>query len=161
MQTGSRVVWRIATDTPDYTADDLTGSGAKITGGRWNRPGNALLYCAENIALACLETFVHVKSAGLPLNRYLVRIEIPDPVWKAAVQVTAENATTGWDAIPTGKISLDAGDAWVSQGISAVLLVPSVIIPEERNILINPLHADAKSITASKVRKWLYDPRMG
>ncbi|MQR01457.1 RES family NAD+ phosphorylase [Glaciimonas soli] len=161
MPTASQVVWRIATDTPDYTADDLTGAGAKITGGRWNRPGNALLYCAENIALACLETFVHVKSAGLPLNRYLVRIEIPDPVWKAAIQVTAENAAIGWDAIPTGKISLDAGDAWVNKGISALLLVPSVIIPEERNILINPLHPDAKSITASKVRKWLYDPRMG
>ncbi|SDX86912.1 RES domain-containing protein [Collimonas sp. OK242] len=157
----SKVVWRIAADTPDYTADDLTGAGAKVTGGRWNRPGTALLYCAENIALACLETFVHVKSAGLPLNRYLVRIEIPDAAWKAAVQVTATSAPVGWDALPTGKVSLDAGDAWAASGVSALLLVPSVIVPEEQNVLINPLHADAKGITASKLRKWLYDPRMG
>ncbi|MDP5009589.1 MAG: RES family NAD+ phosphorylase [Glaciimonas sp.] len=155
------VVWRIATDTPDYTADDLTGAGAKITGGRWNRPGTALLYCAENIALACLETFVHVKSAGLPLNRYLVRLTIPDAIWAAATHMTATSAPIGWDAIPTGKVSLDSGDAWAATGASALLFIPSVIIPEERNILINPLHADAKNITATKIRKWLYDPRMG
>lgn len=157
----SRVVWRIAADIPGYTADDLTGAGTKLTGGRWNRPGIALLYCAENIALACLETFVHVKSAGLPLNRYLVRIEIPDAAWKAAVPMTAATAPVGWDALPTGKVSLDAGDAWAATGASAVLLVPSVIVPEEQNVLINPLHADTKGITASKIRKWLYDPRMG
>lgn len=154
-------MWRIAIDTPDYTADDLTGAGAKVTGGRWNRPGTALLYCAENIALACLETFVHVKSAGLPLNRYLVRIEIPDAIWSAAAKVAVTTAPIGWDALPTGKVSLDAGDAWVASGVSALLLVPSVIVPEEQNVLINPLHADTKDITVTKLRKWLYDPRMG
>ena len=157
----SRLVWRIATDTPNYTADDLAGTGAKVTGGRWNRPGIALLYCAENIALASLETFVHLNSSALPLNRYLVRIEIPDATWNASVVLTAATAPVGWDAIPTGKVSLDAGDAWVASGASALLLVPSVIVPEEKNILINPLHADAKTITASKIRKWNYDSRMG
>ena len=157
----SRLVWRIATDTPNYTADDLAGTGAKVTGGRWNRPGIALLYCAENIALASLETFVHLNSSALPLNRYLVRIEIPDATRNASVVLTAATAPVGWDAIPTGKVSLDAGDAWVASGASALLLVPSVIVPEEKNILINPLHADAKTITASKIRKWNYDSRMG
>ena len=157
----SRDVWRIATDTPNYTADDLGGAGAKVTGGRWNRPGTALLYCAENIALASLETFVHLNASGLPLNRYLVRIEIPDATWNAAVVLTAATAPVGWDAIPTGKVSLDAGDAWAASGVSALLRVPSVIVPEEQNILINPLHADAKTITASKIRKWNYDARRG
>jgi RES domain-containing protein len=157
----SRVVWRIVADTPDYTADGLTGAGAKATGGRWNRRGVALLYCAENIALACMETFVHVKSASLPLNRYLVRIEIPDVAWKAAINMSETKAPVGWDALPTGKVSLDAGDTWAGSGASALLLVPSVIVPEEKNILINPLHKDARGITATKVRKWLYDPRLG
>jgi RES domain-containing protein len=156
----SRVVWRIATDTPSYTAIDLTGTGAKVSGGRWNRPGTALLYCAENIALACLETFVHLNTGGLPLNRYLVRIEIPDVTWEAASRLTALTAAIGWDAIPTGMVSLDAGDAWAARGSSALLVVPSVIVPEELNILINPLHPDAKAITATKVRKWNYDPRL-
>lgn len=157
----NRVVWRIAADTPTYTADDLAGTGAKVTGGRWNRPGTALVYCAENIALASLETFIHLNASGLPLNRYLVRIEILEATWNAAVVMTAANAPVGWDAIPTGKISLDAGDAWAASGASALLLVPSVIVAEEHNILINPLHAEAKTITASKIRKWHYDARMG
>ena len=58
-------VWRIATDTPGYTADDLTGAGAKSSGGRWNRPGNAMIYCASNISLAVLETFVRLYDDGL------------------------------------------------------------------------------------------------
>ena len=57
-------------------------------------------------------------------------------------------------------MSLDFGDAWAASGVSALLLVPSVIVPEEHNILINPLHADAKMITTSKIRKWHYGARM-
>ncbi len=87
--------WRIATDTPNYTADDLAGTSAKVTCGRWNRPGTALLYCAENIALASLETFVHVNASALPLNRYLVRIEILDALWNAAVVLSAASRSDG------------------------------------------------------------------
>ena len=151
-------VWRIATDAPGYTADDLSGTGAKLSGGRWNRPGNAMLYCASNISLAALETFVHLKAGGLPLNRYLVELTIPDAVWKRATSLMP--AAVGWDAIPTGKVSLDAGDKWLKANISALLIVPSVIVGEERNVLINPLHPDAKQIAAHKVRKWTYDPRL-
>ena len=69
------VLWRIAVDAPDYTADDTTGAGAKATGGRWNRKGRAVLYTSRHMSLACLETVVHLKTGSLPLNRYLVRIE--------------------------------------------------------------------------------------
>jgi RES domain-containing protein len=157
----SRFAWRIATDTPDYTADDLTGTGAKLSGGRWNRAGTAMVYCSANIALACLETFVHLKSlGGLPLNRYLVRIEIPDSVWDKGVKLTAETAPVGWDAEPTGKVSLDEGDKWAGANRSAIMMVPSVIVPDEHNVLLNPLHPDARKITAQKIRKWVYDSRM-
>jgi RES domain-containing protein len=150
--------WRIATDAPGYTADDLTGTGAKLSGGRWNRPGNAMLYCASNISLAVLETFVHLKAGGLPLNRYLVELTIPDPVWRRATALTPP--AVGWDAIPTGKTSLDEGDRWLKANLSAVLIVPSVIVSEEANVLINPLHPDTRQITARKVRKWVYEPRL-
>jgi RES domain-containing protein len=150
--------WRIATDAPGYTADDLTGMGAKLSGGRWNRPGNAMLYCASNISLAVLETFVHLKAGGLPLNRYLVELMIPEAVWKRATSLTPP--PVGWDAIPAGKTSLDEGDKWLRANHSAVLLIPSVIVGEELNVLINPLHPDAQHIKARKVRKWVYDPRL-
>lgn len=154
-------VWRIATDTPDYEADDMTGAGAWTTGGRWNRAGTHIVYASENIALACLETFVHLAANPLPFNRYLVRLDIPDAVWAAAEVVTADTAPVGWDALPAGRASIRFGTEWASQARSACLKVPSLISPEEQNVLINPQHPDAAEITAIKLRKWLYDPRMG
>ncbi|CAN0621040.1 Prs ADP-ribosylating toxin [Burkholderia multivorans] len=153
-------LWRIATDTPAYTADDLTGEGAKRTGGRWNRPGRAVLYTASNIALACLETVVHLSGGDLPLNRYLVRIDVPDEVWAKARVLDAVSAPVGWDALPAGKVSLDLGDAWLSEGAAALLCVPSVIIPEEANVLVNPAHPDMRGITVTKLRRWNYDARV-
>lgn len=154
-------LWRIATDTPDYTADDLSGEGAKRSGGRWNRPGMPVLYTASNIALACLETIVHLSGGDLPLNRYLVRIDVPDDVWQGARVLSSETAPVGWDAIPAGKVSLDSGDQWLADSAAPALLsVPSVIVPEESNVLINPAHPDTRLITATKLRRWSYDARV-
>ena len=153
-------VWRIATDTPDFVADDLTGAGARLTGGRWNRPGQPVLYCAVSPALACLETLVHLGTGSLPMNRYLVAIDIPDAVWAARAVETPASLPVGWDAVPTGKVSLDFGDAWLSARRGAVLALPSAIVPEDEIILINPQHPDAVALTATKLRKWLYDPRL-
>lgn len=153
-------VWRIATDTPDYTADDLTGAGAKITGGRWNRRGRPVLYCASSTALACLETMVHLGTSGLPLNRYLVAVEIPDRVWVTREAHSPSALCVGWDATPPGKVSLDFGDDWLKTLRSAVIEIPSAIAPEDSVVLINPQHPDAAIITAVKVRRWLYDPRL-
>jgi len=154
-------LWRIATDTPDYTADDQSGEGAKRSGGRWNRIGLPMLYTASSVALACLETIVHLSGGDLPLNRYLVRLDVPDDVWHSARSLTANTAPVGWDAIPAGKVSLDVGDHWLSDPRSPALLsVPSVIVPEEANVLINPAHLDAQRIVVTKVRKWTYDVRV-
>ena len=153
-------VWRIATDTPDFVADDLTGTGARLTGGRWNRPGQPVLYCAASPALACLETLVHLGTGSLPVNRYLVAIDIPDAVWAMRAVEMPASLPVGWDAVPTGKVSLDFGDAWLSARRDAVLVLPSVIVPEDEIILINPQHPDAVALTATKLRKWLYDPRL-
>jgi RES domain-containing protein len=156
----SHTVWRIATDTPTYTADDLTGEGAKRTGGRWNAKGTPAVYTSETRALACLETVVHLGQSGLPFNRYLVEVTIPTDIWKAAQRVTVAGLPIGWDAEPPGMVSLNRGTNWLKSASSVVLVVPSIIVPEERNILINPLHPDSSRITAVKVRKWLYDPRL-
>jgi len=156
----SRTVWRIATDTPDYIADDLSGAGAKATGGRWNVAGLSIVYTSETRALACLETIVHLNAGGLPLNRYLVEVTIPDDVWANARAETPGSLPVGWDAEPTGQVSIRLGTIWARSGSSALLVVPSVIVQEEFNVLINPAHADCARITAIKRRKWLYDPRL-
>jgi RES domain-containing protein len=156
----SRTVWRIAADAPGYEADDLSGEGARRSGGRWNGKGVPVLYAAETRALACLETVVHLNAGGLPFNRYLVAVTIPDGVWAAAEQANATTLPVGWDAEPAGRVSISFGTGWLRSGRSALLVVPSVIIPEESNVLINPQHPDSSAITAAKVRKWLYDPRL-
>lgn len=153
-------LWRIAVDAREYEAHDLSGKGAERTGGRWNRPGRPVVYAASSIALACLETVVHLGAETLPLNRTLVRIDVPDEVWARRTIRGAEELPIGWNAIPESKVSLDIGDEWLRKAEGALLLVPSAIVPEELNALINPLHADARRIVATKVRRWHYDGRL-
>lgn len=153
-------LWRIATDAREYEAHDLSGKGAEKTGGRWNRPGRAVVYTATTVSLACLETVVHLNADDLPLNRFLVRIEVPDDVWGAQQTLAVAGLPVGWSAIPEGKVSLDIGDRWLRGSASALLAVPSVIVPEEFNVLINPAHPQAARIAATKVRPWFYDSRL-
>jgi RES domain-containing protein len=154
-------IWRIAADTREYTADDLSGKGAEKTGGRWNQEGSPVVYCASSVALACLETVVHLDLAGLPLNRFLVAIDVPDRIWAAREEWPAEALSVGWSAIPEGKVSVEAGERWLAGLASALLLVPSVIVPEEFNVLVNPRHPAARGITAAKRRPWFFDQRLG
>lgn len=153
-------VWRIAQDTKDYEAHDLSGKGAEITGGRWNHKGTPLVYTSENRALAGLETIMHLNSAGLPFNRYLVEVLIPDDAWQAATVLTTSSAPVGWDAEPAGKTAADFAHRWVQDRSTLLLIVPSVVVPDETNILINPVHPEMGKVTARKVRRWLYDPRL-
>jgi RES domain-containing protein len=154
------VVWRIAADTPEYDAADLTGLGARLSVGRWNRRGTPLVYASSSRALTCLETVVHLGGgAPLPLNRYLVQIQVPDDLWAARVAFE-EAGHVGWDALPAGRVSIDWGTRWV-HGLESLLAdVPSVVVPEERNVLINPLHSDLRRLAARKVRRWTYDGRL-
>jgi RES domain-containing protein len=151
-----RAVWRIATDTPTYEADDLSGTGAKITGGRWNEKDVPSVYTSENRALACLETMAHLNAGGLPLNRYLVEITIPAHVWDAREEQDAAALPVGWDARPPGRTSIQFGTAWLRSRRTPLLVVPSVVMPEERNVLINPLHPASAAVSARKARLWTY-----
>jgi len=152
--------WRIAADAPEYSADSLSGKGAELTGARWNRPGTPLLYCAPSRALACLETLVHLTGeVRLPLNRYLVELQIPPRLWQHRTLFN-EALNVGWDAEPAGLVSLDWGTRWARSGASLLAEVPSVIVPEERNLLLNPAHRDIKLVASRKIRRWHYDFRL-
>jgi RES domain-containing protein len=150
-------VWRIAVAAPSFKADDLRGIGAMRSGGRWNSMGTPLVYCASSIALAMLETLAHIRQNPLPLNRFLVRVELSDAVWASRVVLAPLPAR--WDALPFEQASQLAGDKWVANQTSAVMAAPSVIVPDEINILLNPAHVDIKQIAATIVKPWRYDSR--
>lgn len=154
-------LWRIASDTPDWTADDMAGKGAATTGGRWNANGEHVTYTSTSISLAAWETRAHLGRLGtkLPFNRILVRIDVPDDVWAARENV-APPLPVGWDVVPEGRVSRAIGSAWLARGSSALLCVPSVIVNEEVNVLVNPAHADASRLVVHRVRRFFYDHRV-
>jgi RES domain-containing protein len=150
-------VWRIAAETRHCRAEDLSGAGAAKHPGRWNKDGEAVVYAAESVALAVLETAAHVDPAGLPLNRFLVAIEIPDDVWLKRQSRSVAQLPPTWLAIPAGQASIDVGSAWLASVSAAILQIPSVIAPEENLVLLNPKHPDVVRIQASVVRPFEYD----
>ncbi len=138
------VLWRIAKHTLLYTATDLSGGGAKITGGRWNSKGIAVTYAASSIALATLETLAHLGDNIAIRNTFLVKIEVPAALWRQRECVTASQLDPTWAAEPPGCTSVHHGDKWLNPGLCPLLLVPSVIVPEEYNVLINPAYTAGK-----------------
>lgn len=161
-----KVVYRIASETPEFTADDLSGGGAAKTGGRWNAVGSPVVYCAASRALAYLETLAHLipgLAPGVkpPGNRRLIEVRMPTDVWDRRHHARNDSKfPSGWDVHPPGKGSVDYGTAWLAARISAILVVPSVVVPDEDNILINPLHLDAGLIKAKNAGQWQFDQRL-
>jgi len=150
-------VWRIATETRQYAANDLSGAGAAKNPGRWNDVNEPIVYCATSIALAVLETAAHIDIAGFPLNRFVVEIDVPDPVWGAKMQTGAAALPGAWNAIPAGRASVQVGSQWLASNGSAIHLVPSVIVEEEWCALLNPGHPDSAKIRARSLRRFEYD----
>lgn len=151
------ILWRIAADTRRYAADDLSGGGAAAYPGRWNDEQQPVLYTAPTIAIAVLETAAHLDDHGLPLNRYLVRIEVPDDVWARRETLDVAALPLTWASIPAGRASVKIGAEWLASMRSAVLLVPSVIVPEESATLVNTRHPDAQGLRAKIVRRFEYN----
>lgn len=151
------ILWRIATETRKYSALDLSGAGAAISPGRWNSDTQPVLYTAQSVSLAVLETAAHVNGGGLPLNRFLIRIEVHDDVWRHREEIDVAALSPTWCAIPAGQGSVNVGSQWLASRRSPILLAPSVIVPEERVALINPLHPMIKGLSASIERAFEYD----
>jgi RES domain-containing protein len=151
------ILWRIAADTRSHRADDLTGAGAARSPGRWNEEGQPVLYTAPTIALAVLETAAHIDDGGLPLDRYLVEITVPEATWSARETLDVSQLDVTWAAIPAGRGSVKPGSDWIRGSTSALLAVPSVIVPEEQAVIINTRHPDATGLTARVVRLFEYN----
>lgn len=156
------IVHRVAATTPDYRAEDISGKGAAVTGGRWNRPGIPMLYCASHLSLAILETLVHVGTGKPPpRNRYRIEVDIPDAYWGARRIARTDPAfPANWDAQPVGAGSMDYGTHWLAARSELVLVVPSVAVPTEDNVLLNPAHPDYHGVRGRSLGRIDFDHRL-
>ncbi len=136
--------------------NDLSGTGAKLFGGRWNSTGLNALYTTEHISLAVLEILVHIKAYRQPLDYHLITIEVPS----TANVITIEHAKLkrNWrDDITYGQF---IGDEFLNANQSLVLKVPSVIVEQESNFLINPAHPDAGKLKIRSSKIFMFDKRL-
>jgi RES domain-containing protein len=143
-----------------YLATTLEGIGAALTEGyRWNSLNTYLVYTAESRALATLEASVHLDlSEDLPVDRFYVEIDVPDDV--SILELRVEDLPDHWDAKPPIMETQFIGDDFVMQKNAAVLKVPSCIVQDEFNYLINPNHPDAEKITVASVTPFRFDSRL-
>lgn len=147
-------VFRIAKKT--YIRD-LTGIGAKRYGGRWNPKGTAILYTSEHRSLATLEMLVNNSMLTIPRDLALLTLKIPASI--NPHQIGLDDLPSNWRNSPAPLLLSETGAKWVASDKSVILKVPSAIIPEEQNILINPLHPDFKKISIENVSDFTLDSR--
>ncbi|WP_114936564.1 RES family NAD+ phosphorylase [Mucilaginibacter endophyticus] len=138
-------------------AADLSGTGARLYGGRWNSEGKPMLYLASSRSLAVLEVLVHLDPLTIPGNYCLTEIEVPDV---EIVTVEIEQLPTDWRDISGPVVLRQLGDAFLKKQKYLLMKVPSSIVPAEYNYLLNPLHPDALTVKLLKREPFSFDRRL-
>ena len=152
---------------PRWVDTAFSGEGARKYGGRWNSPGLPMVYLGGSRAITALEMLVHLTS---PMSRSklftLMEVKIPKELIS---DYPADILPDGWRDHPPGPLTMEIGDDWLKAGGAngtsggtgqLALRVPSVIIPEETNILLNPLHPKFSKIEVSTPQNFSFDPRL-
>jgi RES domain-containing protein len=138
-----------------YASDPLSGRGAAIAGNRWNSPGTRVAYAATSRALAALEMLVHVTRETVPSDLVFVPIDLPDRLAREATGIPGD-----WADLPYGPNARRYGDRWAAERRSLALLVPSVVVPAERNVLINPQHRAFERVRVGPAEPFAFDERL-
>jgi RES domain-containing protein len=150
-----RTVYRIALAK---NVRDLSGKGARLTGGRWNTRDMPVIYTSESRSLAAMEFLVHVSLADIPPELKIVSIGIPDS--NVPKQIEPPDLPENWRKNPAPFLLADIGAKWVLSMESLLLRVPSAVMLHEYNILINPLHHDMKVVRIIEEEAFIYDERL-
>lgn len=129
---------------------ELDGEGARRSGGRWNSPGTSVVYASGSRALAALEYLVHIDVDEVPDDLVLMSVEVPG-------ELSVENVANDVAISAKGRAM---GDTWARDARTVMLCVPSRLIPEEWNYLINPGHASASEVRIVHVRPFVFDERL-
>ncbi|NCI45966.1 RES family NAD+ phosphorylase [Sediminibacterium soli] len=147
------IIYRFA--HPKY-ALDISGTGARIRGGRWNPPGVAVTYASEHISLALLEILVNTATLEELNLIQLVEIQLPDTI--SQHEVTLSALKKGWQH--DFEYTQWMGKEMLQNSRSLLIRCPSAVIPSEHNLLINPLHADFRKLKPVTARGFDFDERL-
>jgi len=122
-----------------YRASAMSGEGAASTGGRWNSKGVRVVYASETLALALLEIMANARRT-IPPGKVFFTIDLPD---QFKIELLHEEALPPrWTTAPAPRRLRELGDQWIREARTVALMVPSAIVPIERNVLLNPAHPD-------------------
>jgi RES domain-containing protein len=147
--------WRIV--KARRVAGAFDGEGARVEGGRWNSPGTPLVYTAQSAALAALELLVHLGRGSILLAYVLV----PCTFDAALVsRLDRSRLPRNWRSYPAPPELQTIGDEWIKGGTSAVLEVPSAVIENDSNYLLNPHHRDFRGIRILEPQSFEFDLRL-
>jgi len=147
-------VWRLV--TARYAATAFSGEGARLYGGRWNRKGVPMVYTAGRQSLAVLEALVQDQ----PLRARYLMIPAILPKSLNIERVAAERLPANWRSLATREELQAIGGEWAKARSSAVLAVPSAVIPAETNYLLNPLHPQFGRIEIGDAQELVTDVRL-
>ena len=141
-----------------YVKNAFDGGGARKYGGRWNSKGTPVIYTAESLSLATLEILVHLEDASvLNENFSYIKIEFPEMI----VEIPDNSLfPKDWYKNPPNISTQIVGDQWVNEDISAVLRVPSSVVMQEYNYILNPAHKDFNKISIESPKKLIIDSRI-
>lgn len=148
------IVYRISREP---YANDLSGSGSMLYGGRWNTKGKAALYTAGSIALAMLEVAVHINPNKAPQDFKLVKIQVHSVLIQ---KVKVEELNLGWRESPPSQFTQDIGDEFLMKKSHFILEVPSVVVPDEYNYIINPSHHEFLNVEIILIEPISFDSRL-
>lgn len=149
-------VWRIS--KKKYASTAFSGEGGRRVSGRWHTRGTGLVYTSSSLALAALELFVHLEVEDIGALFVAILAQIPERV--AIDQIPESKLPDRWRASPAPAELAEIGDVWFRDRSSAVLAVPSAVIPKESNYLLNPEHRDFASIVIGAAEDFSLDPRL-
>jgi RES domain-containing protein len=136
----------------------VDGEGARRIGGRWNSPGVSVVFTATHLSLSALEYLVHIDIDEVPDDLVALGIEVPEDAGER--RLSTENLPADWRMMLHSEECRAIGDAWAKGQESLLLRVPSIIIPEEDNLIINPAHPRAAEVRIVSERPFSYDPRL-
>ena len=140
-----------------YVETAFSGEGSRRVGGRWTPVGFPAVYTASSIALTVLETLVHVDSAIMP-KHLVIRVDVPDVI--RFTSFSAIDLPRNWRETPAPASLQHIGRDWLESGETALLQIPSVVVPQENNIIINPLHTDFQKLDIGEPDSFSIDARL-